>query len=255
MPSIRSLLRPLVLTLAIASIASFAARPVLAQAPLAQAPLAQAPLAPADHAGKAVEAGHDTHAGTTAHDDHAGHAGHADHGHIPKAGVLPSTEQGIAPMIVSLVVFGLVFAVLATTAWPKIVKGLKDREDKIRDEIEAAEMAQKQARQALQDYESSLAKARTDAQKLLDDTKLQQQALAADLKAKADVELNAMREKAKRDIESAKRAALNEIYDEAANLATAMATKILKREINAGDQQRLVQESLTELQTAVARNN
>jgi F-type H+-transporting ATPase subunit b len=179
--------------------------------------------------------------------DEAAHAGHADPG---KAGVLPSIQQGIVPMIVTLVVFSVVFAVLAAKVWPAISKGLKDREDKIRSAIEEAELAQEQAKAALEQYERNLAQARAEAQKMLDDAKSQQQAIAAELKAKAEVELNGMREKAKRDIESAKAAAVIELNGYAANLATDMARKILKREVSGGDQQRLITESLAELQTA-----
>jgi len=173
-------------------------------------------------------------------------------GHAP-AGVLPTVEQGIVPMLVSLVVFAIVFAILAVKVWPAISGGLRDRENKIRDEIEAAELAQQQAREALQQYEKSLAQARAEAQKMLDDAKAQQQTIAADLKAKADIELTAMRERAKRDIETAKRAALAEIYAETASLATSIASKILQKEIRPQDQQRLVDESMAEFQTAYAR--
>lgn len=228
--------RPLAVACMLLAMAAFGARPVFAQAH------------DNSHGAAPVEqsAGHETAA--------AGH-GEAGHGGHEAAGVIPTLEQGIVPMVVSLVVFGLVLAILGATAWPKIVKGLKDREDKIRNEIEAAEMAQRQAKAALQEYEKNLAQARAEAQRMLDETRSQQQALAAELKAKADVELNAMREKAKRDIDTAKRAAIDEIYMSAANAATSMASKILKREIGSQDQQRLIQESLGELQAAVARNN
>lgn len=168
---------------------------------------------------------------------------------------IPNVNAGIVTGVTALVVFALVFAVLALKVWPVIAKGLDERSSKIRSEIEAAEMAQKQARQALREYERNLAQARAEAQKMLDDTKVQQQAMAAELKAKSEIELNSMREKAKRDIEVAKKTAIDEVYAQAVTAATAMATKILRREIGAHDQQRLIQESLGELQTAVARSN
>ena len=49
------------------------------------------------------------------------------------------------------------------------------------------------------------------------------------------------------DIESAKSAAVAEIHAEAGALATAVASKILGREITVADQQQLVQESLAEM--------
>ena len=62
------------------------------------------------------------------------------------------------------------------------------------------------------------------------------------------IELNAMRERAVKEIQQAKQAAVAELYTDATNLATMVAGKILKREINSQDQQRLVEESLGQLQ-------
>ncbi len=162
-------------------------------------------------------------------------------------------QQSLPAMIAAFLVFGVVYAVLKAKAWPLINQGLAARADKIRSEIEAAEMAQKQAKAALEQYEKNLAEARAEAQKMLDTAKSQQQALAAELKAKAEAELAMMRDRVRRDIESAKKAALSEIYNETANLATAVARKILQREIGPRDQQRLVDESLGEMK-GIGRN-
>lgn len=173
---------------------------------------------------------------------------HDAHGAHEKAGVVPTAAQGIVPAIVALIVFSVVLGVLATQVWPKILGGLKDRENKIRDEIESAEMARKQAKEALEQYQQSLAQARSEAQKEIDRARAQAQAISAELKAKADIELSAMREKAMRDIDSAKRAAVAEIYTQSAQLAGAMASKILRRQVTAEDQQRLIEESLGQLE-------
>ncbi|MFN9970965.1 MAG: hypothetical protein ACK58T_13850, partial [Phycisphaerae bacterium] len=101
----------------------------------------------------------------------------------------------------------------------------------------------------LEEYQKSLGQARAEAAKMIEATKAQQNQLAADLKAKSEVELNAMRERAMKEIDQAKRAAVSELYADATNLATMVAGKILKREINAQDQQRLVEESLGQLQS------
>lgn len=169
-----------------------------------------------------------------------------------KGQVVGSIQQGLAPAIATLIVFGVVCLVLYSQVWPKITKGLDDRNEKIRSEIRAAERAREDARSALEEYERSLQQARAEAQRMLDDTKAQQAALAAELRSKADRELTQMREKARRDIEAAKRAALNEIYAESVSLATAIAGKILQREVTADDRDRLIQESLEEIGTLSA---
>ncbi len=162
---------------------------------------------------------------------------------------IASQKQGLFSAVTALVVFGIVFAVLATKVWPVIVRGLDDRADKIKAEIEAAEKARREAKEALEQYQRSLAQANAEAKRMLDETKAQQQALAADLRAKADVELGQMRDRARRDIDAAKRTAINEIYTTSANLAADMAGKILQREWSPADQQRMVESSLRELQT------
>ncbi|MBS0191230.1 MAG: F0F1 ATP synthase subunit B [Phycisphaerales bacterium] len=164
-------------------------------------------------------------------------------------GALPTVKQGFVTGITALVVFLFVLALLATKVWPAISRGLDDRANKIRSEIEAAENARKQAADALAQYEASLAQARAEAAKMIESTKAQQTQLAAELKAKAEIELNAMRERAVKEIQQAKQSAAAELYSEATNLATMVAGKILKREINPQDQQRLVEESLGQLQS------
>jgi F-type H+-transporting ATPase subunit b len=171
------------------------------------------------------------------------------HGAHEVVGAIPSIRQGLATGITAIVVFIVVAVVLGAKVWPTISGALDERAEKIRSEIEAAEMAQKQAKAALEQYERNLADARAEAQQMITDAVAQQQALAAENKARAEQEINQMRDRARRDIDAAKRAAVEEIYSVAINQATSMASKILRREVTAADQQRLMEESLAELQT------
>lgn len=181
----------------------------------------------------------------TGTDAHAGH----DHAHDlhEKAGVVPTISQGIVPMIVSLVVFAAVLAILSAKVWPKVVQGLKDRENKIREEIESAEMARQQAKDALEQYQQSLSQARAEAQKMIESARQQQAVLSAQLRAQADAELAALRDRARKDIEAAKRAAVAELYNEATSLATLVASKVLKRQVTQTDTNALVEESVKQL--------
>jgi len=173
------------------------------------------------------------------------------HAHLPvNTNALGDAKAGFYTAVTALVVFCIVFAVLATKVWPAISKALDERAGKIREEIEAAEMARAQAKDALEQYQQSLAQARAEAQKMIETTRAQQATLAAELRAKADAELNAMRERAMRDIETAKRAAVAEIYNMGTALAVSVASKVLRRNVTSDDTQRLVEESLQQLQTA-----
>ncbi|MFO0873096.1 MAG: F0F1 ATP synthase subunit B [Phycisphaerales bacterium] len=167
-----------------------------------------------------------------------------------KAGAM---EFNIVPYLTTIIVFVIVFVLLAWFVWPKILGFLDEREQKILSDLRSADEAREQAKAALADYERSLAEARQEAGKLIAQAKADAQAVANDLRARNESELAEMKQRAMRDIGAARASAVSELHAEAATLATAMARKILQREVSPGDQQRLVEESLKEL--AVSRKN
>lgn len=169
-----------------------------------------------------------------------------DVGHAAEEAPNPANFQAV-PFITALVLFGTVVFILNKYAWPQILKALQDREDKIRGDIEHAQSARSQAERALQGYQKALSEARNEAAKMLEEVKVEQQRLAAQLRAKTDVEISAMRDSATRDIEAAKRAAIADIYSHMADTATSIASKILQRELNPADQAQLVEASLGQL--------
>jgi F-type H+-transporting ATPase subunit b len=92
-----------------------------------------------------------------------------EHGHAAEeVGALPTVKQGLWTGVTAIIVFVVVLAVLATKVWPVIGRALDERADKIKSEIAAAENARKQAKDALEQYERSLADARAEAQRMLD---------------------------------------------------------------------------------------
>ena len=160
------------------------------------------------------------------------------------AGVM---ELNWLPAVTSLVVFLLAFGFLYIKVWPRILKGLDDRQAKIRGEIEAAEQAREQAQAAQAQYREELVNARKEAHDVIAAARADAKAAAAQLRERNEAQLAQMRQRATRELEGAKRAAITELHAEAASLASEIAAKILKRAITAEDQQRLVDESLQEL--------
>lgn len=149
--------------------------------------------------------------------------------------------------ITALVVFLIAFGVLAAVVWPKITKALDERSAKILGEIEAAERSRGEAEAAKAKFERELSAARDEASRMVTQAKADAQRLADDLRTKAEGEMQERLQRATAEIDGAKRAAVSEIHARAADLATAIASKILQRQINDADQQRLVEESLKEL--------
>ncbi len=169
------------------------------------------------------------------HDD-----GHAAAKPTPFAGNIESA-------IVTALVFLAVFFILKLKAWGPILEGLQAREGKIKGDLEAAEAAAKQADETLKAYQAKLADAAEEARKMIESGKADTERLVATLKAEAEKEINNLKVRSEKDILAAREQAITDVYAEAAELGAAVAGKILKRDISAGDQAGLVQESLSEL--------
>jgi len=146
----------------------------------------------------------------------------------------------------SIVVFGIFFAVLSFVVWPKILKALREREDKQRQDLQSAEQARAEAEKTLQQYKEQLAEARREARQVLDEARKDAEQMRSKMLADAEREMTQLRQRATDDIQLAKRQAVQELYTTSAELATQVAEKILQRQINEEDTQRLVEQSLEE---------
>ncbi len=198
--------------------------------------------ADAVHADAAAQA-HDVAEQVTGHAD-AGDAG-GGHGESRELMTVKWTEAAY-----TVGVFVLFFVLLSIFVWPKILASLQAREDKVRGDLQHAEDAAKAASGTLAEYKQQLAEAQKQAQQIVDESRVAAQQVAGQLKDQAQADLTKMRERVEADINAAKERAVSEIYEQTATLATEVAGKILRREINAGDQESLVRESIARLNEA-----
>ena len=147
----------------------------------------------------------------------------------------------------TIVVFVLFLLLASKFVWPHILNGLDQRDQKLLDDLEAAEEARQEANAALLEYEEELKKARTEAGEMIATARQDAKAAAEELRSNNTRELAEMKNAATADINAAKKAAIGELHAEASTLAVAIARRILNREISSEDQQSLLSESLAEL--------
>jgi F-type H+-transporting ATPase subunit b len=164
-----------------------------------------------------------------------------------------SVNEGIITGVATIVIFILLVAILGKYAWGPILSGLKAREDKIRKDIADAEETRAKAEATLRQYNDQLATAEQKVRDLLNNATTDAENLAASIRTRGQQEAEEIKDRATRDIDAAREQALTEIYEKTADLATRVAEKILRRNLNADDQRSLVNESLQELQTAGAK--
>jgi len=150
--------------------------------------------------------------------------------------------------IAALLAFVILLVVLTKYAWGPILKGLQDREGKIKGDLEAAAGARTEADATLAEYKQQLADARKEAQQVVEQARAEANRLGDQLKSQTQDEINRMKDRATREIEAAKEQAVADVYEQAATISTQIAGQILGREISPQDQQNLVQQSLAKLQ-------
>jgi len=162
---------------------------------------------------------------------------------------LYGVNQGLITGICTIVIFVLLLAALGRFAWGPIVKGLSDREKKIRTDIAEAEAARAKAEALLRDYNKQLADAEERARGIITKAGADAEALASQIRTRAQQEAEEARERATKDIEVAKNQAIRDIYEQSANLATSVAEKIIRKSLNANDYRDMVEQSLGQLES------
>lgn len=152
-----------------------------------------------------------------------------------------------------LVIFIVMLVVLYPTAWKGVLAGLKAREERIRKEIADAEADRAKAQATLAEYNKQLATAEEKVRELLAKAVADGERIAANIRTSAATEAGAIKDKALSDIEDARKVAVTQIQAQAAEMATAIAEKIIRRNLNVDDQRELVRASLEQLE-ATRRN-
>ena len=143
-----------------------------------------------------------------------------------------------------LVSFGILLWVLYKFAFPPILEALETRERKIRDSIEQAEQNRLTAEQRLAEYEAKLNGAAQEAEAIVADAKAKAQRLLEENEQRLRTESERIQAETTQEIERERRKALQDIRNEAADLALTVAERVLERSLSDDDHRRLAQQAV-----------
>lgn len=147
---------------------------------------------------------------------------------------------------VAIAFISLVF-ILKTFAWKPILTAVKNREDSIKNALEAAENAKKEMENLTADNERLLNEARVEREAMLKDARDMKNKLISDAKDEAQNQANKMIAQAQVAIESEKKAAMAELKSHVAGLSLDIAEKVVRAELSNKDKQlKLVEDMLGE---------
>ncbi|WP_454723790.1 MULTISPECIES: F0F1 ATP synthase subunit B [Cupriavidus] len=138
-----------------------------------------------------------------------------------------------ATFFAQMVVFFILWWVVAKFIWPPLVKALDERAKKIADGLAAAEKGKAELELANKRVDQAMAEARTEGAQRVADAEKRAQLTADEIKHNAQAEAARIIAQAKAEAEQQVTRAREQLRDQVAVLAVKGAEQILKREVNA----------------------
>ena len=149
----------------------------------------------------------------------------------------------------TIITFLLLFFVLAKYAWKPLIKMLDDRESMIRSSLDDAEKAKLELERLNKESEAITAKARSEAQAILAESKTVAEKVKEDTIAKAKEQAIKISDDAQKQIQVEKDKAITDIKQEVVNLTLLVAEKLINKNLNDADNKSLIEESLKKVKS------
>jgi F-type H+-transporting ATPase subunit b len=158
----------------------------------------------------------------------------------PDSGVFSGT---LADSLWTVITFLVLLAVLGKFAWKPLLKGLKVREEHIRDEISSAEKARQQAEKLIDDYKQK-------GHQIIEEATKNAQESQRELMEEAQQETTLIRQRARDDIQHALTYASEHLWDQAADMIEQVGKEVLGRAVNSDDNKRLIHEAVEKIRSS-----
>jgi F-type H+-transporting ATPase subunit b len=151
-------------------------------------------------------------------------------------------------MIWTLVIFGILLAVLRKFAWPVVLGAVRDREKALEEQIAAAERNRAESARILEEHKQLLAEARTSAHALINEAKGMAEKERTVALEKTRAEQEELLARARREIGVERDRAVQELRREAVDLSLAAAGRLIGQRLESDADRNLVMSYLDTLE-------
>ena len=141
----------------------------------------------------------------------------------------------------------VLFWALKRYLFKPVMKMIADRQKEIDDLYDAANSAKKNALDMEAEYTQKLSQATETGERIVKEAVIRGQNREEEIIRQANAEAAAIMNKASADIAQEKKKAINDAKDEISVIAIAIAEKVVARELNAADQDKLVDDFIRNL--------
>lgn len=147
----------------------------------------------------------------------------------------------------TVVTFVLLLLILKKTAWKPILASLSERENFIKESVERAEIAKKEAEELLEQNKQNLAKAEEESQKIIAQGREYGENLKNQIITESKAEAKKLVDAASIEIERKNQEAFVGLKDQVASIAIEAAEKILKDNLDKEKQTSLITKYIDDL--------
>jgi F-type H+-transporting ATPase subunit b len=147
----------------------------------------------------------------------------------------------------TVITFVLLLLLLRKIAWKPILSALDLREKEIRDSLEKAEKAKEEAQKILEANQANLSKAEDEAKKIIEQTRTYAANLKEQLTKESKEQAKKIIDDASAEIQRRKDAAFDELKGQIAEIAVNAAEKIMRENLDANKNKKIVDEYLKDV--------
>jgi len=152
-----------------------------------------------------------------------------------------------ATFIAELIAFLIILGILAKWVLPPLNKAMQQRQEQIKASLEAAERARADAAATEDERIKVIDAARREARTIIDQASKASEDIKAQGRVKGEQEYQRLVMAAQSEIEMARQRAINEVSARAAELAIAIAEKVIGEELDIEKHRALIEEAIASL--------
>ena len=155
----------------------------------------------------------------------------------------------MAEFIPALIAFIIIWVILAKLVWPSVLEMMEKRQQKIQDDLDAAQRSKIEAAEEAKSYEAKILEAHQEADAIVAKAKKEAEEVRSAVLAKAQREAADIIAKAHGAVDSERHKAMIELSSSVVDLSVEIASKIIGNDLSVEEQRKLAEKYLAEVGT------
>ncbi len=154
----------------------------------------------------------------------------------------------------AIVIFVLLLVILRKMAWGPMLEGLQKREETIKNSVEEAKKARADTERITAEFKVKMDLAYAEIPKIMDQARKEAEAFKEEMRNQTTKDIQTERQRLRREIDTARDQALQELWNQAWQLASLISAKAIGRSLTEEDHRRLLDEAIAEIGQSANRN-